>query len=238
MKDISRLEFATKYMYFNLDRSLFQTLEFKEDIKNLFNEYWFFEISREIEQIQIKEEIDIFKFNTVVYNIKELDKNLFERLFHYPLKRSGNGEVLLYLFLKNSYLSPTSTSGKDIIINDIHYEIKNCVISKKYKTGEYFYSNFKLGNSFCIRKIINNIENYFSKIPKGSEISEARKDSEFLKIEEEYRELAYIEYFSKHRMIFMDKEGQIKFIGSIQKEDIFIDTITEGTIKPMILIKD
>lgn len=238
MLEASHLELATKYMYFNLDRKLFQTLEFKEDIKNLFDKYWFSEISQKIEQIKIKEENDILFFNTLLYNIKEMDKNLFERLFFYPLKRSGNGEVLLYLFLENSYLSSSSTSGRDIIINDIHYEIKNCIVSKKYNTDEYFYSNFKLGNSFCIRSIINNIENYFNYIPKGSEIASARKDSEFLKIESEYREIVYKEYFEKHRMIFMDKEGTIKFIGKVQKEDIFIDTITEGTIKPMILIKN
>lgn len=236
MLEASHLELATKYMYFNLDRKLFQTLEFKEDIKNLFNKYWFSEISHEIQQIQIKEESDILKFNTLLYNIKEKDKNLFYRLFHYPLQRSGNGEVLLYLFLENSYLSSSSTSGRDIIINDTHYEIKNCTVSKKYKTDQYFYSNFKLGNSFCIRNIINNIENYFNYIPRGSEIAAARVDSVFLQIESEYREIVYREYFSKHRMIFIDKEGIIKFIGKVQKEDIFIDTITEGTIKPMIKI--
>jgi hypothetical protein len=50
-------------MYFNLDRDVFQSLEFKEEIHKLFNEYWFFEISREIgeiKQIPIKKEVDIF----------------------------------------------------------------------------------------------------------------------------------------------------------------------------------
>jgi hypothetical protein len=143
---------------------------------------------------------------------------------------------MLFLLFENAYLSNSGASGNDIIINEIEYEIKNCVISRKYKSDSLYFSNFKLGNAFCVRNIINNIENYFNKIPKGSEMSEARKDSEFLRIEEEYRTVVYNEYFNKHDMIFIDKHGEIRFVGKVLKENIFIDTITEGTIKPMILI--
>ena len=239
MQDISHLELfeealadATQYMYFNLDRKLFQGTEYKASIKELFEKYWFFE---EISQLHIKEEKDIFLLNSYVFYIKNLNINLFNRLFHYPLKRTGNAEVMLFLLIQNSFLSSVSTAGNDIVINDIHYEIKNCLISKKYKSEELYYSNFKLGNSFCTRNIINNIENYFGYIPRGSEISEARNDSDFLRIEEDYRELVYNEYFSKHNMLFITKCGEIRYIGKIKKEQIFIDTLTEGTIKPMIL---
>lgn len=238
MQDISHLELfdetlanATKYMYFNLDRKLFQTLEYKVQIKELFEKHWFLE---EIKQLHIKEEKDIFLINSYVLYIKNLNINLFNRLFHYPLKRTGNAEVMLFLLIQNSFLSTISSAGNDIVINDIHYEIKNCLTSKKYKSDDMYYSNFKLGNSFCTRSIINNIENYFGYVPKGSEISEARNDIDFLKIEEQYRDLVFAEYFSKHNIIFITKYGEIKFVGKIKKEQIFIDTITEGTIKPMI----
>lgn len=232
---ISRLELlesATKYMYFNIDRKMFQTIEYKDEIKELFEKYWFFE---EIKQLNIQKESDIFLLNSYILNIKN-NINLFNRLFHYPLKRTGNAEVMIFLLIKNSFLSNISSSGSDIVIDDTHYEIKHCVVSKKYNTGKFFYNNFKLGNSFCTRNIINNIENYFRGIPRGSEISEARNNTEFLEIEEEYRELVFTEYFSKHNMLFIDKHGEIKFVGKVKKENIFIDTITEGTIKPMILI--
>lgn len=231
---MSQLELlnACTYMYFNLDRKLFQSTEFKDEIKELFEKYWFFE---KIEQLTVKEEKDIFLLNDYVLYIKN-NKNLFNRLFHYPLKRTGNAEVMLFLLLKNSFLSNSGTTGNDIIINNIEYEIKNCIVSKKYKSDSLYFSNFKLGNAFCIRNIINNIENYFKLIPKGSEIAEARKDSEFLRIEEEYRNVVYNEYFNKYNLLFIDKHGIIHFVGKVQKENIFIDTITEGTIKPMILI--
>lgn len=226
------LEQATKYMYFNLDRKLFESLEYKSSIKELFENHWF---NEKIHQIKINKPSDIFKLNEYVLYIKN-NKNLFNRLFHYPLKRSGNAEVMLYLFLENSYLSSSGTAGNDIIINAEHFEIKNVLISKKYKSEHLYYSNFKLGNSFCIRKIINNIENYFGKIPKGSEMAEHRNNEKFLEIEQEYREIVYTEYFLKHNVIFIDKEGITHYIGSVKKENIFIDTITEGTIKPMIKI--
>ncbi len=234
MQSTSHLELskACDYMYFNLERKLFQTLEYKDGIKELFEKYWFFE---EIEQIFIQDENDIFLLNKYILYIKN-NINLFNRLFHYPLKRTGNAEVMLFLLIKNSFLSNSSSCGNDIIINDIEYEIKNCVVSRKYKSEGIYFSNFKLGNSFCTRNIINNIEDYFGEIPRGSEIAAFREESEFLKIEEEYRTVVYNEYFSKHNMIFIDKEGIIQFVGTVKKENIFIDTITEGTIKPMILI--
>ena len=232
---MSQLELlnACTYMYFNLDRKLFQSTEFKDEIKELFEKHWFFE---KIEQLRVNNEEDIFLLNSVILYIKNHNKNLFSRLFHYPLKRTGNAEVMLFLLLKNSFLSNSGTSGNDITINNIEYEIKNCIVSKKYKSDVLYFSNFKLGNAFCVRNIINNIENYFNEIPKGSEIAEARKDSEFLRIEEEYRTVVYNEYFNKHNLLFIDKNGIIQFVGRVLKENIFIDTITEGTIKPMILI--
>lgn len=234
MSHLELLKSATKYMYFNIDRKLFQTIEYKNEIKELFEKHWFFE---EIKQQYIQNECDIFLLNDYILYIKN-NIDLFNRLFHYPLKRTGNAEVMLFLLIKNSFLSNISTSGSDIVIADRHYEIKHCLISKKYKSTQKYYSNFKLGNSFCPRIILNNIENYFNAVPKGSEIARARKDDEFLKIENQYRNLVYQEYFSKHNMLFIDKHGEIKFVGKVKKEDIFIDTITEGTIKPMILIKD
>ena len=232
---MSQLELlnACTYMYFNLDRKLFQTDEFKDEIKELFEKHWFFE---KINQLTVKNTADIYNLNSYVSYIKNKDLDLFNRLFHYPLKRTGNSEVMLFLLFENAYLSNSGASGNDIIINNIEYEIKNCIVSKKYKSDSLYFSNFKLGNAFCVRNIINNIENYFNKIPKGSEMSEARKDSEFLRIEEEYRMVVYNAYFNKHDMIFIDKYGEIRFVGKVLKENIFIDTITEGTIKPMILI--
>lgn len=232
-KDSNCLEqIATKYMYFNIDRKHFESTISKQEIKELFEKYWF---QKNIKELKIKKQKDIYLLNKYIKEIKE-NSELFNRLFNYPLKRTGNAEVMLYLLIKNAYLSPMSSSGKDIIINYKHYEIKHCIVSKKYKSEELYFSNFKLGSSFCVRSLINIIEDYFNFIPKGSEISEARNTTEFLEIENKYREFVYENYFGKHNIIFIDKEGFIKFVGNVKKENIFIDTITEGTIKPMIRI--
>ena len=114
---MSQLELlnACTYMYFNLDRKLFQSTEFKDEIKELFEKHWFFE---KINQLTVKKEQDIFLLNSIILYIKNHNKNLFSRLFHYPLKRTGNAEVMLFLLLKNSFLSNSGTAGNDIIIND------------------------------------------------------------------------------------------------------------------------
>lgn len=230
MSHLELFSTATKYMYFNLDRKLFQSLDYKEQIQELFKTNWF----KGINSLEIKDLNDFYKLNDVISDIKN-DEMLFNRLFHYPLKRTGNGEVLLYLLIQNSYLSSSRTPGRDIVVDNIDYEVKNCIVSNKYKNNNIYFSNFKLGHSFCVRNIINNIENYFGKIPKGSEMDTARNNEDFLKMEEVYREIVYNEYFSKNNMIFIDKNGYIHFVGKVNKEQIFIDTITEGTIKPMII---
>ena len=234
------LEQATNYMYFNIDRIHFESINSKAIIKKLFEDNWFNKtnkVDKEIKQLIVNSEEDIFLLNSYIEEIRN-NVDLFNRLFHYPLKRTGNAEVMLYLLIQNSYLSASSTSGRDIIINNEHYEIKNCIISKKYNSSELYFSNFKLGCSFCILSIINKIEKYFNFTPKGSEMSNARNSNEFLEIEDEYRNIVYDNYFSKHKMLFIDKYGKIHFIGYIKKENIFIDTITEGTIKPMIKIQN
>ena len=232
MSHLELLKSATKYMYFNIDRKHFENTKIKEQIKNLFEKNWFNET---IIQEEVLSDNDLYKLNNYICKIRK-NKDLFNRLFHYPLKRTGNAEVMLYLLIKNSHLSVSSTSGRDIIINNENYEIKNCIVSKKYNSQEKYYSNFKLGNSFSLRELINLVEDYFGFIPKGSELNEARKTTEFLQIETTYRNIVYSNYFSKHKIIFIDKEGIIQFVGFVKKEDIFIDTITEGTIKPMIRI--
>lgn len=235
MSHLSHLELfssATKYMYFNLDRKLFQSLIYRDKIIELFQTYWF--NPTRLTTISIKDLNDFYNLNKIIKDIK-IDEILFNRLFHYPLKRTGNAEVLLYLIIDNSILCSNNSAGSDITVNGINYEIKNCIVSNKYKNEKTYFSNFKLGHSFCVRSVINNIENYFGKIPKGSEINTARNNEDFLKIEEEYREIVYNEYFSKNNMIFIDKNGYIHFVGKVNKEQIFIDTITEGTIKPMII---
>lgn len=229
MSHLELFSTATKYMYFNLDRKLFQSLDYKEQIQELFKTNWF----RGINSLEIKDLNDFYTLNDIISDIKN-DEMLFNRLFHYPLKRTGNGEVLLYLLIQNSYLSSSGTPGRDIVVDDIGYEVKNCIVSNKYKNKETYFSNFKLGHSFCVRNIINNIESYFNKVPKGSEIDTARNDKSFLLMEEEYRQIVYDEYFSKNNIIFIDKNGHIHYVGKIDKNQIFIDTITEGTIKPMI----
>jgi len=225
---------ATKYMYFNIDRKFFQTLEYKSEIQKLFEDNWFFS---SVQTLYINNPDEIYRLNAIISRIRQETPELFSRLFHYPLKRTGNAEVLLFLLIQNAYLSVSSVSGRDIVINDVHYEVKNCLVSRKYGSEDMFYSNFKLGNTLGTRNIINSIEVYFGKIPRGSEIESARTDPEFLRIEEEYRRVAYDEYFGLHKMIFVDKTGQILYVGNIQKDDIFIDTITEGVIKPMILAR-
>ena len=78
MSHLELLKSATKYMYFNIDRKLFQTLEYKNEIKELFEKHWFFE---EIKQQHIQNECDIFLLNDYILYIKN-NIDLFNRLFH------------------------------------------------------------------------------------------------------------------------------------------------------------
>ncbi len=230
MSQLELFSEATEYMYFNLERNLFQSKNYREQILSLFKKHWF---KGDIEQIDISHSNDFYKLNSIIENIRSNDM-LFKRLFHYPLKRTGNAEVLLFLLINNSYLSSARTSGKDIIVGNDSYEVKNCRVSRKYKSDDFYFSNFKLGNSLPLDYIINEICCFYNRVPKGSEINKLRDNADFLKIEEQYRNIAFNNYFKNNNIVFIDKNGVVQFSGQIKKEQIYIDTITEGTIKPMI----
>ena len=149
----------------------------------------------------------------------------------------------MYYLLDNCSLYPSNECGRDVQIDNTDYEIKAVKLKKHKLLDGTFVHDFKLGTSLDLIDIIYDLKslnrNSGSSIP-GSEINRLRGYSSFDKIEDRYRSEA-IKYFDNHNVIFFDisnsdNKGNILLIDNIKKENIYIDRVTQGTIKPLIRI--
>lgn len=211
----------------------------KLEVRKLISDEWFNNVPAKI----FKENISLESLNKSINHLKLKNSNGFNKLFNYKLQSSGAGELLLYYLLDNCSLYPPNERGRDVQIDNTDYEIKAVKLKKhKILNGTFVY-DFKLGTSLDLIDIIYDLKilnkNNGSNIP-GSEINKLRGNPLFNKIENRYRNEA-IKYFNKHNVIFFDishsnNNGNILLIDNIKKENIYIERVTQGTIKPLIRI--
>lgn len=242
--DASFIKRATKVTSFNLEAADFQTLNYKREIQYLFKTYLFpdFDLSKTINGF------DADRFNAVVDELKRVNNRNLMKLHKYNLKGVGPGEVLMYFIINDAIIGGGSSAGLDLTVGNEDYEIKSV---NEHSKG-YLYG-FKLGGTFDLSDIQKDLialgEKYKKEagINKKSEISTgpigklADLDPvAFSDIERRYKELAYNEYFSKHPIIFMHNAGGAKKMGKViavkhvQLNEIAIDALTSGTIKPKV----
>lgn len=232
---------ALRITSFNLSAKDFESLKHKKEIQYLFGVHFFpkFDLSKTIK------DIDKNKLNKLITELKSIDKVMFTKLHKYNLKGVGPGEVTLYFLVDDAHLGGGSSAGVDLIVGSNKYEIKSVDI-----TGDGKYAkNFKVGGTFSLSSVVTGIQKLAkeAKLTTGSEISVVKIRTlrekyplEFGRLEEEYKDLTYNNYFKAHDIIFMrnstSKIGDIAAIKRVKKEDIIIESVTSGTIKPFVKI--
>lgn len=234
------IQSAEKLTTFNFKTSYFQSTEYKQEIRYLFNKHYF-----NNENIETLKEIDKDKYNETVDKLKKIDYQSFVNLHTYNLKGIGPGEITAYYLVDDVRLGGGSSAAQDIMITSIGYEMKAASISK----DGYAY-NFKTGGTVDISNLMNQIVSLKCEmnIPCNNvEISAARLDvikekapKEFTSIEKQYKEIVG-DYFSKHKTIFKynsgkENIGKIATIKKVEEKDVFIERVTSGTIKPKVKI--
>jgi hypothetical protein len=247
--DLKKLDFgfiknAEHAKSFSLEARDFQSTKYKNEIQFIIGTQWFknFDLTKTISSTSL----NASKINTLIKQLKNTNSRNFDNLFKYNLSGLGNGEVLLYFLLDKASLGGGSSSGLDIVIGNEGYEMKAVNISADgYAYG--FFTGRTLNVSAITERLATCVKDEFEgKIPastqeiRKSAIGTLRenKNKTFLKIENDYRDLVYNNYFSKHKTIFFDnKTGEIAFMGIVDKPQIFIETVTQSQIKPMIKIK-
>jgi len=231
---------SERITYFNLKTCDFQSLEYKKEIQYLISKHFFshFDLNNMIETI------DISKINHIIKQLKLTDMNKFCMLFKYPLAGCGPGEVLLYYILNSAKICGGSSAGVDIITSCGEYEVKAVIVSPNR-----YVRDFKLGGTFSLSDIMADIYCLKEELGfKGSEVNKSEIDlikktfpNKWKSIENGYKDLSYENYFKNHDIIFMtnnktSKMGDIVSIKRVSRDDVFIDRVTSGTIKPIVLI--
>lgn len=246
--DSKFLQRAQKVTSFNLSPNDFTNLKYKGEIQFLFKTHFFpkFDLDK-----TIKGKPSTDALNNLIKKIKNEDKKYFKALHNYNLKGVGPGEATLYFLLDDAHLGGGTASAADIQIGSQAYEVKAGDIG-----GDGFFKNFKLGGTVPMDKMVGaglRIRDSDQRIQRaGREVNGVnaaqikmimanpalRKEWEN-EVEKPYRIAAH-KYLSKNPLILMvnktpaAKMGEVAFIGNLKREQIYLDVITQGTIKPKV----
>lgn len=231
---------ATQISAFNFFSSDFTSLTYKKEIQSLFQMHFFpnFDLKNTLTSV------DKNRLNQLIAELKKAGSDKFQYLHAYNLKGIGPGEVTLYFLLDNAHLGGGSSAGVDLVVGSKQYEIKAVTVSR-----DGYASNFKLGGTVPLVEILNGLFELNMKLKlggsrteiNGSAIQKMKQQSpdEYNKIEDKFREVAYNNYFKKHEVIFINNVdgssyGNIAAVKNVQKQDIMIERVTSGTVKPKV----
>lgn len=244
--DASFIKRATKVTSFNLQARDFESLTYKKEIQYLFKTYFFpnFDLGNTVNGFQVD------RINGLVDALKSENAKALAALHKYSLKGVGPGEVLMYFLIKDAHLGGGSSAGVDLVVGSEQYEIKSV---ERHSSG-YVYG-FKLGGTVNIADITQDIvalAKQFKddlRLTRPTEIGKVALQKlselaprEYNEIVGRYRKAAYDGYFKLHPIIFMYNTGKrnmgkIIAVQNVQLNDIDIDAVTSGTIKPKVTLK-
>lgn len=239
--DYNFIRRAEKVTSFNVSAADFQTLKHKKELQHLFIKHMFpgFDLDDTIKGTTFTKA----SVNRVIGKLKQ--EGDVGHLHKYNLKGVGPGEVLMYFILDKGMLGGGSSAGLDLSVGSKGYELK------AIKTTNGFFSDFKLGGTVNLDPFKTRLNQLRSALKLGgtaTEISGSRMSDmkrmapdDYNLIEEEFRTVAYNEYFRKHDVIFINNTagrdmGNVEDIRRVKKEDIFMERVTSGTLKPLVKI--
>jgi len=246
--DSKFLQRAQKVTSFNLKPVDFQSLKYKGEIQFLFKTHFFpkFDLDQTIKGKPKEQEL-----NNLIKKLRSQDKKYFTALHNYNLKGVGPGEATLYFLLDDASIGGGSASAADINIGSQSYEVKAGSLD-----GDGFFKNFKLGGTVPMDKMVgaglrirdsderikragtekNGVNNTQIKMIMSNPALKKEWENE---VEKPYRPAAH-KYLSKNPLILMINKtpaarlGEVLFIGKLKREQIYVDVITQGTIKPKV----
>lgn len=230
---------AKEVTSFNLYSNDLTTIKYKNEVRNLITSNWFPNIN---ESKIYSKNLDKDALNESIALLKEHNSDGFDRLYSYNMKGVGPGEMMLYYMIDDASIGGGSSSGVDLIVNENKYEIKAVKPVKNKVLEGNFLNDFKLGGTINLTptmKGLQELANIENTELAGSKVNAIRNTEKFKTLESDYREKAS-DYFQNHQVIFVNNSkknnGEIINIGKVETEDIFIERMTSGTVKPLIKI--
>lgn len=253
--DAEFLQRAQRITSFNLGSTDFTTLKYKAEIQHLFHVHMFDKFNLDK---TIKGHPTVDGLNKLIKELKRLHPKQFTSLHNYNLKGVGPGEATLFFLLDDASLGGGSASAADININGKAYEVK----AGNYNAKQRAYKDFKLGGTVPLEKMVakafelRNIVDPELKMSRqgtaekngvnGQQIEAILKDRQLAADWNRNVEIPYgkeaSKYLNKNDLILMVNTtpkaeiGQIYHIGRVDPKKVKVDVITQGTIKPKILV--
>lgn len=245
MEFISRAEKVTT---FNLTASDFETVKYKSEIQYLFTKNYFPGFDIEEKSVTGMSERAKDEINERIRELKSINKSAFYKLHNYPLKGVGPGEATLFYLVNGATLGGGTSAGVDLRYGSLNFEIK--AVKPRVRAGDYH--DFKLGGTVRLDDIMGELAKLKEKLGMGSEarkipqseIQRMKKEAprEFAKIEKKFGDRAH-KYFEGDEVILINNDtnkkefGEIIYIGKIGRDNIGLERVTQGTIKPTLKFK-
>tara|TARA_R110002074_G_C12365291_1_gene650986 strand:+ start:133 stop:960 length:828 start_codon:yes stop_codon:yes gene_type:complete len=245
--DMEFMASAEKCTAFSINPKEYESELHKKEIRYLFTKRYFpsFDISKFDNVNDISS--DWQAYNSIIKEFRKLNSSAYDNNIHPKEGALGPGEKAMYYVIKNAVLAGGG-SGGDLRVGNTTYEIKAVDFSKGYVF------NFKTGGTFSVADTMQDImklkEKYMEELGFSGKLSEVKiteirtlRDSkqskkEFAKIEKQYQNNAHAQYFSHYPFIWIKNnaknKGEILGVTEPKKKDIIIQTVTSGTVKPMV----
>jgi hypothetical protein len=242
---------ATKVRSFNIKGADLSSLKNKAEIQFLYATYQFDGFDLE----QTVKGMNVGKVNKLIDKLKSVDRNNFDALYDFQPKGVGPGEALLYFLIDDAVLGGGTSAGVDVKIGGSNFEVKGANLARDKKSVY----GFKLGGTVDVSDMVNRAVKMkemmgLTTAGKGknevnpTQIKAIRKKfpKEWSDIEKEYATKAH-KYFGNTPVIFFNNNrgtggkltsaaGNVIIVKKVTKNDIQIDAITQGTIKPRVKI--
>lgn len=234
---------AEKVTSFNIVTKDFETLKYKKEIQHLFNKHFFpkFDLGRAINSV------DKNRLNSLIKDLKNESNENFKKLHGYNLKGVGPGEATMFFLINNAHLGGGSSAGVDLVVGPKKYEIKAVKVS-----NDRLASDFKLGGTVPLSDIIVMLNKIRKDIGAGGTQTEMsgsimkrmqlEAPAAFQAAQKQFADIAYNLYFKRDEIIFINNSatagriGMIEAIKNVKLDEIFIERVTSGTIKPKVKI--
>lgn len=232
---------ASNFKVFNFKESDFTSTTYKEEIRHLFNLYYFPDLTLENTTTS---RVDKLTINKIINALKSYNRENYIYMYDYPISGTGSGEVVLFYIINNSFLGGQKSAAADLFVGSTKYEIKSTKISKQNEAY-----GFMTGGTFSVDDIKSKLDDLRSKLKLAGSKQSINKTvlykmkelapERYNVIEREYADLVYDKYFKSHKTIFFNNNassdrGQIEAIMQVKAEDIMIDELTSNVIKPRV----
>lgn len=233
------IERALKTTSFDLKPSDFVSSKYQEEIRYLFTMGYFPKFDND----NFVNIVDQRKLNSAILALKKESMPKFINMYKYKLSGVGPGEVVLFFLINDSKLGGGNSASVDLFVKNSRYEIKSAKIS-----NDGLAYDFRLSSTISLTKIITALNDLRirhklsggNNSMSGDVIDGLRKKAsfDFSQVEKEYGKL--VEDSFKAQVIFMNnstspsKMANIEAIQKVKAEDVTIECVTGGTIKPRI----